>query len=87
MQRNLNAVIMKDLNIVKNFNEFRKWFNRNFSLSFDGKFKGLSYLVSIVNPELFAYRLYKKLSGRFRCPLGDIISMRISGHSIKLYSR
>lgn len=69
------------------FLSFRKWFNKTFSLSLDGKFKGLCTLASVLNFDLFYYRLYKILSGRYRKNFGDVITMHISGHSIKLYNR
>lgn len=72
----------------KDFDSYRTWFNRNFALSFDGKFKGLSFLASILNIELFAYKLYKRLHpGKYTKALGDVISISINHHKIKLYAR
>lgn len=70
-----------------NFNDYRCWFNRMFSLSLDGKFKGLSTLAKVVDVERFAYRLYKILNGYYRKPSSDVICIRLSGHVIKLYNR
>lgn len=45
---------------INNFDTFRRWFNRNFSLSVNGKFKGLSTLLSLVGErylERFAIKL------------------------------
>ena len=50
---------------VKNFDEFRRWFNRSFSLSVNGKFKGLSTLLSLVGErylERFAIKLDNMLN-------------------------
>lgn len=69
------------------FLSFRKWFNKMFSLSLDGKFKGLSTLALVVNFEQFAYKLYKILSGRYCKLYGDVLTLRVSGHTIKLYNR
>lgn len=74
-----------------NFDVYRRWFNQMFSLSFDGKFKGLSTLVRLYGEkfvEHLAYRLYKLLNcSRRHAPVGDIIVIRLSGHVIKLYNR
>lgn len=70
-----------------NFEDYRRWFNRHFSLSLDGKFKGLSTMSKVLNVERFAYRLFKLLNGYYRKPIGDIIVMNLSGHNIKLYAR
>ena len=70
--------------LLLDFNAFRKWFNRMFSLSLNGKFKGL---LCLKNWKLFAYRLFKELNGRYRRPSSDVIVMRVSGQLIKLYNR
>lgn len=74
------------------FNEFRKWFNQMFSLSFDGKFKGLSTLRNLFGArfiEHLQYKLQKAMkhivSGYLSCC--DVITLRLSGHTIKLYNR
>lgn len=72
----------KDL--LQNFEAFRRWFNKMFSLSLNGKFKGLGRLKDW---KRFAYRLYKELNGYYRRPSSDIIVMRVSGQTIKLYYR
>lgn len=74
------------------FNEFRKWFNQMFSLSFDGKFKGLSTLRNLFGSrfiEHLQYKLSKALNHSSRGYLmhTEVISMRLSGHTIKLYNR
>lgn len=73
--------------LLSNFYEFRKWFNRMFSLSFDGKFVGLCTMSLYVDFDRFAYRLYKLLNGYYRKPVSDIIVIRLSGHVVKLYNR
>lgn len=72
----------KDL--LNDFDAFRVWFNRRFSLSVNGKFKGLLFLK---NWKLFAYRLYKELNGYYRRPSSDVMCFRVSGQTIKLYDR
>lgn len=78
---------------MKDFNSYRRWFNQLFSLSFDGKFKGLSTLLNTYGQrflEHFVYKLHKILSrpagyrSRLDC---DVITFRLSGHIIKLYNR
>lgn len=71
----------------KDFNSYRIWFNKMFSLSLDGKFKGLSTLAKVLDVERFAYRLYKILNGYYRKNADEIICIRLSGHVIKLYNR
>lgn len=71
-------------NLLNDFDAFRRWFNRMFSLSLNGKFKGLGRLKDW---KRFAYRLYKELNGYYRRPSSDVIVMRISGQTIKLYNR
>lgn len=66
------------------FAAFRRWFNRFFSLSLNGKFVGL---LRLKDWKRFAYRLYKELSGRYRRPSSDVIVMHVSGQIIKLYNR
>ena len=73
--------------LLNDFIAFRKWFNRMFSLSFDGKFKGLCTLSMFVDFYRFAYRLYKILNGYYLKPVSDVICIRLSGHVIKLYNR
>lgn len=70
--------------LLNNFTAFRRWFNQRFSLSLNGKFAGL---MRLKNWQLFAYRLYKELNGRYRRPSLDVIVMRIAGQTIKLYNR
>lgn len=72
----------KDL--LNDFNAFRRWFNKMFSLSLNGKFVGL---LRLKDWKRFAYRLYKELNGYYRRPSSDIICFKISGQSIKLYNR
>lgn len=69
------------------FNEYRRWFNKMFSLSLDGKFKGSSTLVLVVDVERFAYRLYKILNGYYCKPSSDVICIKLSGHVIKFFNR
>lgn len=69
---------------LNDFNAFRLWFNRMFSLSLNGKFVGL---LRLKDWKHFAYRLFKELNGYYRRPSHDVISMRISGQAIKLYNR
>ena len=79
----LTLCIMKK-ELLTNFDLFRKWFNKTFSLSLNGKFVGLSRLS---NWQLFAYRLYKILNGYYRKPFSDVISINLRNESIKLYNR
>lgn len=74
------------------FNSFRRWFNQQFSLSFDGKFKGLSTLLRLYGArfvEHLHYRLFKLLYRRssHSCPVSDVICISLAGHIIKLYNR
>ena len=70
--------------LLTDFNAFRLWFNRMFSLFLNGKFKGLGNLKDW---KRFAYRLYKELNGYYSRPSSDVICMRVSGQIIKLYNR
>lgn len=72
---------------LKGFAAFRRWFNRFFSLSLDGKFVGLLRLGKSL--DVFVNKLDRMLNKRsaHSCPLGDVISFRLSGHTIKLYNR
>ena len=70
--------------LLNNFNDFRKWFNKLFSLSLNGKFVGLGRLK---NWKLFAYRLYKILNGYYRKPFSGVIKITFSYETIKLYNR
>lgn len=67
---------------------FKIWFNRNFSLSLNGKYAGLD---RVVNLPLFKYKLNKVLNSTSRYgsrrKLEDIITMRVSGQICKLYYR
>lgn len=73
-----------DKTLLNDFNAFRRWFNKMFSLSLNGKFVGL---LRLKDWKRFAYRLYKELNGYYRRPSSDILCMRISGQTIKLYNR
>ena len=59
-------------------------FNRNFTLSLNGKFKGFD---CIENKDLFIHKLNKKLHRRSPAskPLGDKLVMKVSGQVIVLY--
>lgn len=70
--------------LLNDFIAFRKWFNKMFSLSLNGKFSGL---LRLKDWKRFAYRLYKELNGYYRRPSSDVIVMRVSGQLIKLYNR
>lgn len=72
--------------LLNDFDYFRKWFNQRFKLSLDGKFKGLSTLSLVLDWKRFAYCLFKLENGYYRKPVSDIITMRLSGHTIKLYA-
>lgn len=67
---------------------FKTWFNRNFSLSLNGKYAGLD---SVINLSLFEYKLNKVLLSTTRYgsrrKLEDVITMRVSGQTCKLYYR
>lgn len=70
--------------LLENYDAFRRWFNSMFSLSLNGKFKGLGRLKDW---KRFAYRLYKELNGYYRRPSADVITFKVSGQTIKLYNR
>lgn len=67
---------------------FKTQFNRDFSLSYGGKFIGLDTLP---NRALFEHKFKKivtlRLHDRKRKPLGDVIVFRCSGKTVKLYYR
>lgn len=67
--------------------DYKTWFNKNFSLSLDGKFKGLD---CVSNLPLFRHKLQRYLSGSnftYSRVLGDSFVMRVSGQTCKLYFR
>lgn len=71
--------------LVYGFNAYRKWFNKMFKLSYDGKFCGLLRLGDKL--DVFINRLSRLLHrSRISKPLGDIIQFRIRGHIVKLYN-
>lgn len=70
--------------LLNNFDAFRLWFNRMFSLSLNGKFAGL---LRLKDWKHFAYKLYKLLNGYYRKPLADVITFRVNGDVVKLYNR
>ena len=67
---------------------FKTWFNSNYSLSLDGKWKSIDH---VINLPLFQYKLNKVLSSTSRYgsrrKLEDVITMRVSGQTCKLYVR
>lgn len=67
---------------------FKTWFNANFSLSLNGKWSGLD---RVSNQPLFEHKLNKVLSSTLRYgsqrKKQDIITMRVSGQTCKLYYR
>lgn len=69
------------------FDELRKWFNKNFSLSLNGKFKGLATAAKVINLDLLLYKLYKVLNGYYRKQFGDVLTFRLNGSIVKLYFR
>lgn len=81
---NVNAVLKMNKELLNDFSAFRFWFNKRFSLSLDGKFAGL---LRLKDWKRFAYRLSKILNGYYRKPFNGIITMRVSGQTIKLYDR
>lgn len=75
-----------------NFDSYRKWFNQLFKLSFDGKFKGLSFIRNLSHKmmDLFVHKLSKLLrhnDNKMQKSLGDVVTFRLSGHIVKLYSK
>lgn len=78
-----------------NFDAYRRWFNALYGLSFDGKFKGLSTLLSVYGfrlVELLSYKLYKSMyprssHSRTTALFDDVLQFRVCGHKIKLYPR
>lgn len=67
---------------------FKTWFNSNFSLSLDGKWKSIDH---VINLPLFEHKLNKVLNSTSRYgsrrKLQDIITLRVSGQTCKLYYR
>lgn len=77
---------------MSDFYAFRKRFNQWFSLSFDGKFKSLGYLLEtygIYFVEHFIVKFNRIVEHRLKTsrPLGDIITFKLSSHIVKLYYR
>lgn len=70
--------------LLNDFDKFRTWFNKMFSLSLNGKFVGL---LRLKNWQLFAYRLYKILNGYYKKPAPDVICFTLHCVIIKLYNR
>lgn len=70
-----------------NFDELRKWFNKNFALSLNGKFKGLATAAKVINLDMLIYRLMKWLDGRYRKPLSNVLVFHLQGSTVKLYMR
>lgn len=67
------------------FCDFRKWFNANFAISLDGKFKGLWTVFKVINPISFINKLCQLAAkGKFS---GDKESFKIFGHKVTLYAR
>lgn len=79
--------------MAKDFYQFRKWFNKRFSLSFNGKFKSVTFLAieSKHLYELFLHKLTrlfsKSFNGRYQPASSDVIVLRVCGNTIKLYSK
>lgn len=73
------------------FEDFRKWFNQRFSLSFDGKFVGLKRATLERYDVLcmFMAKLVKVLNYSIDGYLSrvKVLSFRLKGHTIKLYDR
>ena len=66
--------------IFKDFDSFRKWFNRFFSLSLNGKFVGLARLQEHrISWQRFQYKLYKVLNGYYRRKYDDILVFHFHG--------
>lgn len=69
-------------------NSFKTWFNSNYSLSLNGKWSGLD---RVSNLPLFEHKLKKVLSSQSlygsRRKYEDVIIMRVSGQTCKLYYR
>lgn len=67
---------------------FKSWFNQNFSLSLNGKWSGLD---RVSNLPLFEHKLNKVLTSTSRYgslrKQQDIITIRVSGQTCKLYVR
>lgn len=65
---------------------FKYHFNRDFSLSFNGKFIGLD---SLPNRALFEHKFRKIVESRdlHKKPLGSVICFKLSGKVCKLFYR
>lgn len=76
---------MKQFN---DFDDFRYWFNKMFSLCLNGRFVGLLRLAEYgISWQRFAYKLYKLFNGYYRKPVSDVICIRMRGVVLKLYNR
>ena len=87
----LNAEIGKVVELrceLSHMDDFKTWFNSNFSLSLNGKWSGLD---RVKNLPLFLHKLNKVMmsSSRYGSQRrkADIITMRVSGQICKLYYR
>lgn len=67
---------------------FKTWFNENFSLSLNGKWRSIDH---VTNLKLFKHKLNKVLNSTSRYgsrrKFEDVIIMRVSGQTCKLYYR
>lgn len=65
---------------------FKIRFNKDFSLSYDGKFVGLD---SLPNRALFEHKFVKIVERRspHARPLDDVITFKLCGKVVKLYYR
>lgn len=85
--------IVNKINImIRNFDfdSYRRWFNKHFSLSYNGKFCGLLRLREKGVFELFVHKLaslLRRFENKRHCSLGDIITMKVKGTAVKLYLR
>lgn len=87
---NLKLLIMYNKMI---FDDFRKWFNKNFTLSLNGKFKGISTLLRLFGEKYFQHFIFKMNKallgrhGRYLREVGDVLAFVVKGCKIKLYFR
>lgn len=85
---NLNNSNMKNLAVylvALSYEDFRKWFNQNFKLSLDGKFKGLGRVLELMTAYQFE-GFISRLARAFQKGT-DVFVLHLCGHTFKLYAK
>lgn len=76
---------------MEKYYDFRRWFNRNFKLSLNGKFRGVFSLLDYMDFRHFEHFVSKFLKltkvgrGRYCLPVDDKFIMRFHGLVLKFY--